>query len=181
MIQKDKITFTIRKLQSTDAASFLSVRLAGLKDCPAAFGSSYAEEESQSVEEVAHRLPPAPDDSYFFLGAFINSAQLAGIIAFQRNAKLKQRHGGSLYGAYVVPEYRCFGIGHALVATAITEVKSLPGMRLLQLWVGLENQQARSMYEKAAFKASGILPSALCVDGRFYDEALMVLDLLASP
>ncbi|MBI1891260.1 MAG: GNAT family N-acetyltransferase [Burkholderiales bacterium] len=179
MSQDKTATLTIRKLQASDAAAFLSVRLAGLKECPAAFGSSYAEEESHKVEDVAGRLPPTPDNSYFFLGAFTGEPRLAGIIAYQRNAKLKQRHGGSIYAAYVLPEYRRLGVGHALVSAAIEEVRSLSGMRFLQLWVGIENVQARAMYEKVGFKATGLLPAALCVDGKYYDEALMTLDLTA--
>lgn len=171
---------TIRPLQSADAAAFIAVRLAALREFPAAFGSSYEEEAGQNAGDPAVRLPPAADGSYWYLGAFADGFGLVGILAFQRAAKRKQQHGGSLYGAYVVPDYRGKGVGRTLVSAAIAQAKSLPGMRFLQLWVGLHNQAAQALYRSAGFKRCGTLPAALHVEGNFYDEALMVLDLASA-
>ena len=50
-----------RALTSEDAEDFRRVRLLGLRESPAAFGASYAQEEKLAQEEFQRRLSGSPD------------------------------------------------------------------------------------------------------------------------
>uniref|UniRef100_A0A0S4UYH3 Acetyltransferase n=1 Tax=Ralstonia solanacearum TaxID=305 RepID=A0A0S4UYH3_RALSL len=41
----------------------------------------------------------------------------------------------------------------------------------------MENPRAQALYRSVGFEVFGVEPRALCVGGRFYDEAHMVLRL----
>lgn len=73
---------TLRQLTKEDAPSYRRVRLLGLKECPAAFSSSYAKEETMSVDDFARRLEPTP--VHWVVGAFQDS-ELVGVIGFMRD------------------------------------------------------------------------------------------------
>jgi len=51
---------TLRPLLPADAAAFQRLRLQALHECPEAFTSSYEEEVSLSVAEIADRLASKP-------------------------------------------------------------------------------------------------------------------------
>ncbi len=58
-------------------------------------------------------------------------------------------------------------IGHARSARVLQ----------IQLCVNTENPRAQALYRSVGFEVFGVEPRALCVGGRFYDEAHMVLRL----
>ena len=42
--------------------------------------------------------------------------------------------------------------------------------------VGVDNRAARRLYDSLGFKLYGVQPKALCVDGRYIDEAMLARD-----
>lgn len=165
---------TLRPLDATDAEIFREVRLAALRDAPAAFGSSYEEEVARPLSAFAERLA-APEPNLAF-GAFIGDA-LCGIAGFRQENGLKTRHIGVLWGVYVVPAQRNTGLSKALVEIVISHARR--HVVMLHADVGADNTVARRLYESLGFRCYGVLPKALKVDGRFIDEALLALDLSA--
>jgi ribosomal protein S18 acetylase RimI-like enzyme len=166
----------IRQLTARDAAIYQDLRLRGLRDDPAAFSSSSAEEEGRSLSEVAARVTPAADGSLCVFGAFAGE-QLAGIATFVRPAREKLRHRADLFGVYVAPELRRRGYGGALVDAVLAHARSLAGLRQLRLTVIGTNDAARALYRSRGFACVGVEPEAICVDGHYYDEELYVLRL----
>jgi RimJ/RimL family protein N-acetyltransferase len=162
---------TIRRLTPEDAAAFQSLRLAGLLAEPAAFGSSHAEEVGQPLEAVAQRLSPQLDRGVF--GAF-QADRLVGLAALGREGMHKISHKGLLWGMYVAPAARRQGHARALVQAVLGLAREVPGMRQVNLCVNARNAPAIALYAAAGFVCFGLEREALCVDGNWHDEMLMV-------
>ncbi len=167
-------TASIRRLEPDDAEPFRALRLAGLEDSPAAFGSSPDVESEHDLELIRSRLHHGRDDATF--GAFVEG-RLVGVLGLQRPTHPKGRHRGHVWGMYVAREHRRDGVGSALVAALIEYARALEGLVWLDLGVGVDNLAARSLYEGFGFEAWGTERDALRVDGAAVDEAHMSLEI----
>src|SRR6266436_867954 len=83
-------TMTIRFLEPNDLTAYRDLRLAGLKESPTAFGSSYVDEVDLALTEFAARIRPhgKPDNGIY--GAFIEGRGLVGILGFTREHRVKR-------------------------------------------------------------------------------------------
>lgn len=162
--------YEIRWLNPSDASAFQTLRLAGLRASPSAFGSSYEEEKDRALALIEARLAPSPDQGV--LGAFAGG-QLVGMLGIRRQDGLKTRHRMALWGVYVAPAFRGQGIAQALLARAVAFARQVPGAVQIQLSVNAANASAIRLYEQAGFHAYGTEPAALLVDGALHDELLM--------
>jgi ribosomal protein S18 acetylase RimI-like enzyme len=162
----------IRRLEQADAPAYQVARLAALQLHPEAFGSDYAEEAAYSLGDFARLLSPPPGAT---LGAFVGDA-IVGIAGVHVQPKLKQRHKGYIYGVYVDAAYRRAGLARALIA-AIIEQARREKLRLLQLSVTASNDAARRLYLEFGFRTYGVEHRALLVNGVYYDEELMEMNL----
>ena len=161
---------TIRRLRAADAAAFRAVRLAALLDTPTAFGSSHHEEAAQPLEWFAARLEAA--DAVMF-GAFVDGG-LAGIAGVVREPAAKERHRAAIRSMFVAPAHRGRGVAAALLGRALDEADAMPGVWQVVLTVTRGNAAARRLYEAHGFVPYGELPASLHVDGRYYDDVLML-------
>ncbi|MBO1112598.1 GNAT family N-acetyltransferase [Bordetella petrii] len=164
--------FPLRRLRGADAAPYRDLRLESLQASPTAYGSSWEEESAQPLEWFAHRL-----EHSWTLGGWLGE-RLCGTAAVIAHEQLKMRHKGIIVGVYVHPDARGLGMGQALIRGLIAHA----GGRLDTLLISAEasNTPARRLYQKLGFKEYGREPRAMKIDGRFYDEVLMALQLLAA-
>jgi len=166
----------IRKLTEADTEAFWDLRLRGLRDSPEAFGSSYEESATTPLASVVLRMrneSTAGDN--FILGAF--EGTLVGVVGFYRNQRLKDRHKGTIWGMYVLPEMRGRGIAKALMSQAIAYAASLVGLIQIHLAVVTTQEAPRHLYRSLGFEVYGLEPRALKVGSQFLDEELMILRL----
>lgn len=161
---------TIRRLRAADAAAFRTVRLRALRDSPTAFGSSYHEESGQPLEWFAARLETG---GALMFGGFVDGV-LAGIAAVVREAAAKERHRAEIRSMFVAPEYRGRGLAAALLGHALAAADAMPGVWQVTLTVTAGNVAAQRLYEAHGFAPYGRLPASLHVDGRYYDDVLML-------
>ena len=159
----------IRRLTSADAAAYRDIRLAGLRDSPEAFGSTFVRENAQPLAWFWDRLR----NSQVF-GAF-RSTDLSGIAGFVIREGEKERHKGLLWGMYVRPDARKAGVGRQLVEAVIDHARSQ--VEVIQLSVVSDNEPARRLYACLGFVEYGVEKNSLKQNGRYYDEVLMALDL----
>ncbi|MBI5563351.1 MAG: GNAT family N-acetyltransferase [Chloroflexi bacterium] len=165
----------IRVLTEADAIAFRDIRLRALQEEPTAFTSSPEEFSHQTLDKIAARFRSDPAES-FMLGAFQDRG-LVGLVGFYRETALKQRHKGSIISLYVAPEARGQGLGRALMHDAIRRVRNIAGVENLLLGVMVTQTAARKLYESLGFVVYGREARALCVEGQYYDEEFMALDL----
>lgn len=166
---------SIRPLVPADAPALRALRLTALTDSPEAFGSSYEEEASLSVQDFRARIPQAPPDAIF--GAFADDA-LVGMAGFAVYGRLKARHKGLMWGVFVRPEWRGQGFGSALVRQVIDHASW--HVLVLEAAVGLWNESARRTYHSLGFTPYGIERKAIRIGDAYYDEELLCMEFAGS-
>lgn len=162
-----------RKLTPEDWQLYKKIRLKSLEDAPQAFESSLIEESN--FDEAVWRERLVSSESSFCLGAFLETGELIAIAGFSQGHKLKIQHKSYLWGVYVLPNARRFGVATGLMKTIIREFDALKVVSSLQLTVAANNTQAVNLYKKFGFKEYGLEKDALRVAGISYDELLMHL------
>lgn len=167
----------IRRVVETDAAAWWALRLRALREHPEAFGSDYDEARLRPLARATGFLRPHPDAAGdFVLGAFAGGMPV-GTIGFRRERRGKMRHKGAIWGVYVAPEGRGRGLGRALLTATIALARAQPDLEQIALAVVTENAAALALYRALGFVEYGIERRALRVGGRYYDEALLTLQL----
>ena len=159
----------IRRLTSADAPAYREIRLAGLRDSPEAFGSTFVRESTQPLTWFCDRL----SNSAVF-GAF-HSTPLLGVAGLAIREGEKEKHKGLLWGMYVRPDARKAGVGKRLVEAVIDHARA--HVEVIQLSVISKNEPARRLYAGLGFVEYGLEKDSLKQNGRYYDEILMALDL----
>jgi ribosomal protein S18 acetylase RimI-like enzyme len=163
---------TIRTLTRAEVETYRALRLAALRDVPMAFSSSYEEESQRSLEDFRARLP---EDGVSAVFAAFDGEAAVGMAGFQKNSQMKSGHKGVMWGVYVAPAYRGDGLAGRLVDAVIARARA--HVILLECGVAIENPAARRVYHKRGFVSYGVELKAICIDGVYYDEELLVLDL----
>jgi ribosomal protein S18 acetylase RimI-like enzyme len=163
----------IRRLQLTDAPPYRAFRLRGLREHPDAFTSSFEEENLRPLADAEKRLAAAGSEKLW--GAFVNG-ELAGMVGLSHETRAKNRHKACLVGLYVADEVTGRGLGRALVDAVLMEARA-SGVELVVLTVTAGNQAACALYTRAGFKAFGIEPDAIRVDGISFGKQHMFLQL----
>jgi RimJ/RimL family protein N-acetyltransferase len=159
----------VRQLTPGDAASYRGIRLAGLKESPEAFGSTFEAEFTRPLAWFFDRL-----NSSEVFGAF-RDAEVLGVAGLAIREGEKEAHKGLLWGMYVRPEARGAGIARRLVEVVITHARQR--VELIQLSVVAGNEQARQLYARLGFVEYGVEKNSLKHRGRYYDEILMAKEL----
>jgi len=159
----------IRPLTPADAAAYRDIRLAGLRESPEAFGSTFDRENIQPLAWFRDRLAASQ-----VFGAFC-SADLLGIAGFAIREGEKERHKGLLWGMYVRPDVRKAGLGRQLVEAVVEYARA--HVEVIQLSVVSGNELARRLYAALGFVEYGLERDSLKQNERYYDEILMALDL----
>jgi ribosomal protein S18 acetylase RimI-like enzyme len=166
----------VRKLTGDDAPSYRELRLRALREHPDAFTSSFEEDRLKPIEWSRQRLSPRPEAPHdFVLGAFADG-KLVGILGMFVEQRMKVRHIGEVFGMYIAPEYAGRGLGRLLVDACIARARAA-GLERLRLTVTESNARAKSLYERAGFRAFGVERNAVKVEGRYYDKCHMALAL----
>jgi ribosomal protein S18 acetylase RimI-like enzyme len=167
----------IRPLTAEDQDVFWALRLRAVTEHPEAFGWTPAEVLAASPEERGQWFVEDRGDDNVMLGAFLDGV-LMGTLGLSRGGRAKMRHRASIRSVYVAPGARGRGIAARLLAEAIKRARSMAGVEVLDLSVGVANAPARRLYEGFGFEVYGVERWALKVGDGSVDEALMALRLV---
>jgi len=159
----------------SDAATFWRLRLQAIQSEPAGFAESAAEHEALGVAGTEARIE-AGNGENFIMGAF-DAGQLIGTAGFYREQKEKRRQIGWIWGVFVHPDHRQKGIGRALISSVVEQARQINGLVAIHLTAAITQAAARKMYVNMGFRLVGTVPGALYVDGKYFDEEMMALDL----
>lgn len=162
----------IRALAPGDASAFQALRLQGLRECPAAFASSWEEEQGKPLQQVAARLASGPP--FGVHGAIDEAGRLVGVVGLACEGMHKLAHKAVLWGMYVAPSARRQGVARKLVAHVLDQATAIVGLRQVTLGVHSANHAALSLYESLGFTAWGTEPGAAWVEGEPHAETWMV-------
>jgi RimJ/RimL family protein N-acetyltransferase len=86
-------------------------------------------------------------------------------------------HKAWIVGMHVVAEHQGKGYGRALLVAALERARKIPMLELVQLGVESMNKPAMSLYSSLGFKTYDLERRAPVIDGEYFDEELMTLDL----
>ncbi len=161
----------LRTLKPEDATAFQALRLRGLLECPEAFASSHEEEVGTPPAEIERRLKPKPDSA--IIGAF-REGELVALTGVQREGMTKLAHKAFIWGVYVAPEARGYGVGSKVVSQALNYAAETLGVRQVNLGVNTKNTAAVALYSKLGFVQYGLERGFLLVAGELHDEYQMV-------
>ncbi|MCM2981702.1 GNAT family N-acetyltransferase [Niallia circulans] len=163
----------IRQLRPDDAEAYFALRLEALQINPEAFGSSYEEEKDYPLSRTQSRLS---DPASYVYGAFVEK-DLVGVVTLMRETKIKMSHRANIYAVYVTPKRRGKGVAKQLLKATIEKSRDLQGIEQVYLAVVAENTAAKKVYRAFGFETYGIDRKAIKINGKYYDEELMVLYL----
>ena len=167
------MTWLIRPLTAADVLPYKSLRDEALDCAPEAFGADHAASVNRPASAYAPRFG-APASGHFFLGAFAPDGPLLGCIGCERELLPQQRHSARLVSMMVAPAAQRRGIGQQLLAASIEQAAQVAGLEQLTLSVTASNHHVVRLYESAGFRAWGLLPRAIVVQGAGYDQLHMV-------
>ncbi len=168
----------VRILAESDAAAWWQLRLESLQHDAFAFGKAVEEHLETPVATIAGRFR-TPTDASFTLGAF-ESDTLVGMVTYIRETGLKERHKGRIYGVYVTPAHRGYGVARALIAALLERARHEPGLEQILLAVASSQDPAKKLYRGFGFETFGTEPNALKIGSSYVDEEHMILRLAFS-
>ena len=167
------MTWLIRPLTAADVHPYKSLPDEALECAPESFSSDHAASVNRPASAYAPRFG-APASGHFFLGAFAPDGPLLGCIGCERELLPQQRHSARLVSMMVAPAAQRRGIGQQLLAASIEQAAQVAGLEQLTLSVTASNHHVVRLYESAGFRAWGLLPRAIVVQGAGYDQLHMV-------
>lgn len=162
---------TIRRLLAADAQAFQTLRLAGLRECPSAFSSSYEEECDTPMGVIEERLATRT-----MFGAF-DGPWMTGMVGVGRESMRNWRHKAYIRAMYVAPTHRGQGLGRQLMEHAFAFAAAMPGVAKVTLEVTVGQDAAIALYESLGYVPYGREARALLIDGVYYDEIRMARDV----
>lgn len=168
----------VRRLSKNDASAWYELRLLGLKTDPYAFASSYEEEINDSISEIERKFEQLWSLSDNFIIGCFESDQLISTAALYPERLLKRNHIATIWAVYTHPQHRGKGAAKLVIQELLSMAKT-NNSHLTRIGLSVEslNQPAIKLYQHFGFKAWGIEPQALIVDGKSHDECYMSLDL----
>lgn len=166
--------FTTRHTKPADLQVFRELRLEALKNHPSAFGSDYEETLLQPQSYWEKRLTfQAGEQALFFSEHRGQPMGMAGIVL---NNSKKNHHSATIISVYVKPEWRGRRIAETLIHTCLGWAAE-HGAVIVKLAVVADNLPAIRTYERCGFRIYGTEPKALYIDGIYYDEHLMAVEI----
>ncbi len=156
-----------RLLTVADVELFREIRLRGLKEHPDAFLDSYEESVDWPLERFKKWF-----GNGWIAGGFVDQ-KLLGITGLYRQDRIKIRHKGMVWGVYVAPEARGFGIARRLIEILLAEAKKA-GLELVQLSTDVTNPITVALYQSFGFEPYGVEKHILKLQDRYVDDVVMV-------
>lgn len=164
----------IREASPADAVQFRELRLSALLDSPIAFSADYQKNLSHPAKYWEDMLTAPADESIIFLAEYEN--QIIGMTGIARGGSPKTRHGTTIWGVYVQPEWRGLHIAEELIKSCLQWAKARQVV-IAKLGVATINQSAVLCYERCGFKIYATEPRVLFYEGKYYDFYMMFCSL----
>lgn len=143
---------TVRRVRVDEGRALRDIRLAALKDTPAAFGSTYEIEAARTDadwSERAERGAAGVERVTFF--AFVDN-RIVGLVGGYRPDA--DESTVELVSMWTSPAARRIGVARALVMAVLDWARDLSATTV-HLWVTHGNEPAIRLYESTGFRQTG--------------------------
>ncbi len=165
----------IRQLKENDSESYYKIRLEGLKLHPEAFGTGAEDWTKATSEQVKNLLANSSQDD-FVLGVF-HEEKLVGVIGLKREKKHSVGHKGTVWGLFVLPEFRNKGLGRKLVAALTKKSSSHQELKFIRAVVTNTSANAIGIFESLGFIRYGIELRGIKQGSNFFDQTYLAFNL----
>ncbi len=159
----------VQRLGPSHVESYRDLMLEAYTLQPDSFTSKPEERAEHRKNWWQERLKNDPKASRLVIGA-LDGAELCGVVGLSFGKRWKVRHKAKVYGLYVPESYRGLGLGRRLMEAVLTEAKSRPDLKIVQLTVTQGNLAAERLYQSAGFVAFGTEPYAVAVNGGYLNK-----------
>ncbi|MFV2003481.1 MAG: N-acetyltransferase family protein [Paracoccaceae bacterium] len=156
----------IRRLDVDDLELWKAIRQAALETAPRAFGRTLAGHLALSDAEHARRLT-----CNVILAAFV-AGEIVGSVGWRAIDLVTESHRGKINSVFVQPEFQGRGVSDALMRALLGDATG--AVLQLELAVTVGQDRAIAFYRRHGFEIFATIPRALCHDGEFFDEHLML-------
>ena len=163
---------SVRRLVPDDYEALRALRLESLHLYPANFAADPDQETAMAKAEWLARMATAVT-----FGGFMGDT-LSGMVVFSRPSRPKLAHTGDIGAMYVRDAARGTGLADALIRAVLDHAAGV--VEQVQLTVNAENARAIRFYERHGFRPIGRIPRSLNIDGRYYDDLLMLRPVSSS-
>jgi RimJ/RimL family protein N-acetyltransferase len=167
---KGKVIIRIATIE--DAAALLALRLEALRRHPEAFAADADKTAAGGETAWAEQIREYGSTQSGAICIAQVMDELIGMSGIVRGHWQKTAHGGTLWGVYVVPDWRGYKIGEAIVNGCI-EWAIEHELTVITLGVTDSNLAAIRCYNACGFTSYGLAPRVILNNGRYYDELLM--------
>jgi len=157
-----------------DVEPYMNLRINDLKQYSDAFESSLEEEVETCMERMYHRI--ASEEEMAF-GAF-EAEQLVGTVSLLLSQQARLKHRARIIGLYVDHAYRNSGVSRMLIKKTIEEAKNNKAVEQLYFNVVASDFIAKRLFKSLGFHTYAVDRNAIKIDGKYYDEELMVLSFV---
>jgi len=174
MLLKDGRELTIRRATKDDAKEMLDyLSIAGGETDNLTFGTEGVgktiEEEAGFLESDSNREPSA------ILVGFVDG-KMVGSVGLYVLTRARVAHLGEI-GITVLKEFWGLGIGTYFMQEIIDLARKTETVEILYLGTKAENTRAQELYKKFGFKEFGRFPAFFKINGEYFDEIKMILNL----
>lgn len=169
---KNGITLQVREAQVKDAGnhSFFLKKIGSQTD-NMTFGN-----EVFPLEEVVNHIHEINKSSTSLMVLAFHEEKIVGCLTFNGNKRPRIEHTG-FFGLSVLKEYWGLKMGSLFLELLINWAKESKVIRKINLKVREDNSRAIILYEKFDFKKEGLVTRDYLINGSFYNNILMGLDI----
>lgn len=160
--------FHFRPLLPNDWEKLKQLRLSALKENPKAYGISISD-ELQYDDQYWKDLCSKNLEKHYQI-ATTPDGNLIGMLGAHQIFGSLMRHQVEIVQAYVLPQYRRQHIMQNLFLSLKNELKKVPHLEQMIVWVTLhETQIASDLFQKLGFTYAGKLRKTVKYQDQYYD------------
>lgn len=171
---RDGRSLLIRQAEGSDAPAVLAyIDMISRESDFLTFGpgefSLTQEEETRYLEKCRSA------DNCLFLLALIEGS-IVGSLTFEAGNRPRLRHAGE-FGISVLKAYWGLGVASALIDALLEWSRAGGTIKKIKLRVRADNHRAIALYERKGFVVEGTLKKEIFLDGVYYDNLCMGLEI----
>lgn len=171
---KNGYSLDINKAGEEDAADFLAFLQSAASESETMLTAAGEFSLTLDQEQAFLRAAAASPKDLYLCGRV--NGKLCAVASYTGGGRMRNAHTAEL-SVVVGREWWNLGIATAMMQELIMAAKNSGRFLMLHLGVREDNHAAIKVYKSLGFAPVGSLPAYFCVNGKYYDEVLMSMNL----